>query len=463
MNLPSHPPLRRTPWSRAFARLAAVCLLGACLLVGCEDMREQARAGRTFTLVAPGSSYLALQDGAGAWQMLSEPRAGHSLSTVTLTDPQGRFGIASLCHDEVGGGLSVQVHYGVVAAAKNAATGTVTETITLANRKGAERVPLVELPCATPMPPPGEALTVRAEVQGLKHGEYSSVYLGNASALVDASASASGLELRSTISRPDLIATRYRPGAQVPSALFFAPNLALDPVGMSTVEINFASLNMTDIPDVYALESAALPVEGLRPGELLSGSVELLSASGTRALLGEYTGEDALRYARPPEPVLRGAALRAEVQSFAYNDRTKAGSSRSVSRTFAGGVTEALALPPPLALEPPLLVAAGEGVRPHASWENLGRSAGRYTQFYSQVRDGRNVSYRVSQSLPYLRLRFPESTTFSQTLPDLSVLPDWPADARLLRAADLFWDVSFSTEGEGYRAFSSRSGVLNAP
>ena len=95
-----------------------------------------------------------------------------------------------------------------------------------------------------------------------------------------------------------------------------------------------------------------LGVAGVRPGELLSGSAELLTPGGTSALLGEYTGGTTLPYADVPSERLRGGRLRAALQSFTYDDRTKAGSSRSLSRFLTGDGD--LRLPAPLG-EPELM------------------------------------------------------------------------------------------------------------
>ena len=438
---------------------AVLALLG--LLAGCGDVQTQAGAGNAFTLEARGSRYLALQDGVGAWQVLSGSPAEQALSTVALSDPRGRYGVMSVCLDEASGALSVQLKHGVIPAVSRDVGGAARPESSVAATHRAT-LPLVSLPCSAAAPPETR-VEVRAQVRGLLKGEYVGVYMDGASALVDASTPLPALELRSDgAAKLDIIATKYGPAARLPSALLLAPALELSRDGRTPVDLDFAS------PNAAPLVAAQVPLEGMRPGELLSGSVELLMVSGTRALLGEFTGEGVLSYARPPEGLLRGAALRAEAQSFAYNDRTKAGSSLSVSHSFVEGVVTPLSLPPPLRLEPPALLGVATHLRPCATWPAQAAN-GDYTQFYSQVREGHNVSYRFTQSFEYLRLLSPHAPTFSQTLPDFSTLPGWQPAWNLVRGADLFWDVSFSAvQGTdevfgGDSVFSSRSGVIPAP
>ena len=164
-----------------------------------------------------------------------------------------------------------------------------------------------------------------------------------------------------------------------------------------------------------------------------------------------------------PERKLRGATLRAAAQSFSYDDRTKAGSSRSVSRTFAGDEAPLLALPQPLA-EPTLSLPgnAADAVRPRLRWRAHPAGPGSYTQFFSQlqgdVRGGRakrSVSYRLSQS-PGWRVGQP----YSYALPDFSALPEWQEAWNLRRGEPVFWEVSFRRTTQTGTHVASRSGVL---
>ncbi len=440
---------RRLPGPRSF--VVRALLMGLLVLMtGCGEEQGQVQEADTLTVVASGSSYLAVQDGLGDWQRLSDSPAPQNISTVTLSDPQGRYGVMSVCLDEGGGAVSVQVRRGILASAQVVAGEQNGAALV---RAGTSRGAALErLSCGDAATPETQGV-VRAQVHGLFDGEYGSVYLGNASALVDASTTLTNLGALGT-DPFDLVATRYAPDARLPDALLLRTGLEPTAAG---VTLDFAS------PDTVRLEAALIPLAGARPGELLSGSVELLTASGTRALLGEATAINGLSYARPPAALLRDAALYAEAQSFLYNDRTKAGSSRSVSRAFVGGVITPLELPPPLHLGAPVITGSDDALRPRARWTAADVNSGSYTQFYSQAREGKSVSYRFSQSLGYLRVRFPDAATYTQTLPDFRALPGWSAAWNLLPGDDLFWDVSYNRSTETESASSSRSGVIAAP
>lgn len=429
----------RYSWFVMFLRGSAALLALVVLLASCGARRVQTETSSAFALDARGSSYLALQDGEDDWQVLSDAQG---LSTVSLSDPQGRYSVMSVCRDESSGAISVQFKQGVVPSLVAGTAAAVTP-------------PLVRLSCG-PAEAAGNSAEVRGTVQGLGEGEYGSLYLGGASALIDASAPVTSLEVQH-VSNPDLdlVATKYAPDALLPSMLILEPGLAFSPNLVTSIDLDFTS------PGAVTLEAAEVPLTGRLPNEFLSGSVELLTRSGTHALLGESVSIGALGYARPPESLLRGAALRAEAQSFSYNDRTKAGSSRSVSRTFREGAVAPLELPLPLELRAPVLMGSADNLRPRSSWTVQPVAGGDYTQFYSQVREGHSVSYRFSQSMTSLSSRFPGAATFAQTLPDFSKLPGWRAEWNLTRGADVFWDVSFRTEDDSGTTSSSRSGVLD--
>lgn len=375
-----------------------------------------------LTLGGRGSSYLAYQDGSGAWQPLTTRLSEAAPHRLSLADPQGRYGVMNLCLDDATGNLSVNVQH-----------GTLAET------------PVVAANCASGAATPAGAVGVAGQVGGLEPGEYGNVYLGDASALVDSAAPRHRLELPAA--RYDLIATKYAPDERVPSRLVFEPGLVVGGA-MTTADVDFGG------PYAFDPEPGMLLLAGVRPDELLSGSVEVVTETGTAALLGEYQGGNTLPYASIPAEVLRGAQLRAEVQSFSYNDRTKAGSSRSLTRTFAAGTAPLLRLPQPIAA--PLLRLRGEtGLRVTARWRAYPAAAGVYAQFYSQIRDGRSFSYRLSQSSAWLA-----GQSFSYTLPDFSALPQWQEAWNLARGAAIFWDVSFRRETPTTTLFASRSGVL---
>lgn len=396
-------------------------LLYTLLLAGCGDVRG---SGVTLSVDGRGSSYLAVQDGLGPWR----PFAGDAKHTLTLTDPAGRYGLLSVCAEgdaanNPGGNLSVNVQHALLKDAPAASAG-----------------------CAADEPAPAP-VRLTGTARGLAAGEYGNLYVGDASALLDSAAPTGRLELPAA--RYDLVASRYRGTSRVPDRLVL--ELGVDLVRSRIVDLDFGG------PAAFSPEAAELTLSGVRPGELLSGSAELLTPGGTSALLGEYTGGNTLPYADVPAERLSGSRLRAEVQSFTYDDRTKAGSSRSLSRFFTGNSLTgdgALRLPAPLG-EPELTLSAAEAVRPAARWRAYRAGAGVYAQFYSQIRGGRAVSYRLSQSSAWLAggpLRY--------GLPDFSALAGWDAAWDLVPGQELFWDVSFAQETPLQTLFVSRSGVL---
>ena len=425
-----------TFYPTVFRRFLLVTALSALTLAGCGDV-QGAEDAFTLQIDGRGSSYLAIQDGVqdgaiqaglGTWRSLTP--SADAPSKVTLTDPQGRYGVLSLCLDTATGNSSVTVQHGVAA-----------------------ETPVVSANCLAD--PVGATLSVLGNVSGLSQGDYGNVYLGRTSALLDSETPTSRLELPDSPEvHYDLVASRYEGEARVPNRLVLEPGLAL--TAINELKVDF------DGPFSFTPEVARLLVAGVRPGELLSGSVELLSG-GTAARVGEYTGGDALFYARIPERLLgrldRSVTFRAAVQGFSYNDRTKAGSSRSLSRTLANTPAALLgpariSLPDPL--EPPELQLLRDlELRPQASWRLHPAGRGVYTQFYSQIQDGHTVSYRLSQSSAWLEGRAP-----SYTLPDLNALPDWQSVWNLTRGETLFWDVSFTQKTAVKELFVNRSGVL---
>lgn len=377
----------------------------------------------TLSVDGRGSSVLALQDGLGVWRPLPLEDA----QSVTLTDPEGRYGLLSVCPGGESGNLSVNVQHALLSEAA-----------------------AVTVPCGADDPAPAAPVRLTGTVAGLAAGAYGNLYVGGLSALLDSGAP-TRLELPA--GRYDLVASRYRGAARVPERLVVEPDMELS--SSREVVVDFAGAA------AFSPETAELALNGLRPGELLSGSVELVTPRGTSALLGEYAGGRTLPYADVPAERLPGSRLRAEVQSFTYDDRTKAGASRSVLRTLAD--SPALTLPPPLG-EPKLTLAAGP-LRPEARWRAYGggegsagegdEAGGVYVQFYSQIRGGRAVSYRVSQTPGWFA-----GEALSYALPNFSGLPGWEADWNLEPARDLFWDVSFSQTSPAQELFVSRSGVL---
>ena len=348
--------------------------------------------------------------------------------TLALTDPAGRYGLLSVCAEGspddvsdnpgVNGNLSVNVQHALLGDA-----------------------PAVSADCAADEPAPAP-VRLTGTARGLVAGEYGNLYVGDASALLDSAAPTGRLELPAA--RYDLVASRYRGTSRVPDRLVL--ELGVDLARSRTVDLDFGG------PAAFSPEAAELTLSGVRPGELLSGSAELLTPGGTSALLGEYTGGNTLPYADVPAERLSGSRLRAALQSFTYDDRTKAGSSRSLSRFLTGD--PALRLPAPLGA-PDLTLSVAETVRPAARWRAYRAGAGVYAQFYSQIRGGRAVSYRLSQSSAWFAGGPP-----SYALPDFRTLAGWDAAWDLLPGQDLFWDVSFAQETPLQTLFVSRSGVL---
>ena len=410
-------------YRQPFTLLTLLCTL---LLAGCGDVRG---SNVTLAVDGRGSSYLAVQDGLGAWR----PLPGNAEHTLTLTDPAGRYGLLSVCaavdaggsdnpngdpSGDPSGNLSVNVRHALL-----------------------KDVPAVSADCAADEPAP-DPVRLTGTARGLAAGEYGNLYVGDASALLDSAAPTGRLELPA--GRYDLVASRYRGAARVPDRLVL--ELGVDLARSRVVDLDFGG------PAAFSPARAELRLSGVRPGELLSGSAELLTPGGTSALLGEYTGGTTLPYADVPAERLRGSRLRAALQSFTYDDRTKAGSSRSLSRFLNGNPT--LRLPAPLGA-PELTLSAAEAVRPAARWRAYRAGAGVYAQFYSQIRGGRAVSYRLSQSSAWLA-----GGPLSYALPDFSALAGWDAAWDLIPGQDLFWDVSFAQETPLQTLFVSRSGVL---
>ncbi len=408
-------------------------LLCALLLAGCGGVQGDGDEGgaQILTLTGRDSGYLAYQDGVGVWQPLGTPPAEGALR-LTLADPQGRYGVMNLCLDEATGNLNVAVRHALLREAA-----------------------VVTLSCTAE--PAVTRVSVLGRMEGLEDGEYGNVYLGDAAALVDSSAPEHRLELPAA--RYDLIATRYSRDQRVPSRIVFKRGVEVGgdrSTGLQNpFDVDFAG------PDAFEPWTAVLPLLGVRPDELLSGSVEVVTQTGTVALLGEHLGGSTLLYARIPEGKLRGARLRAAAQSFSYDDRTKAGSSRSVSRTFAADEAPLLALPQPLA-EPSLSVS-GDAARFRARWRAHPAGPGNYTQFYSQLQSVRgrqpkgkhSVSYRLTQSPGWLVGR-----PYSYAIPDFSALPGWQEVWELRRGEAVFWEVSYERTTETGTHLASRSGVL---
>ncbi len=413
-----------------FFRRCFLPLTLSTLLAGCGGVQDEAEGVRTLTIDGRGSSYLAVQD-MGAWRALTVSGTPQQL---TLTDPQGRYGVMSLCLDEKAGNLSVNVQHGVVS-----------------------QTPVVSAGCPADDAP--ATVSVSGTVTGLAEGDYGNVYLGHASALLD---STSGARLELPEARYDLVASRYSGEARVPNRLVFLPGQWL--ADGAEVEVDFNG------PFSFHPEVEQLAVLGIRSGELLSGSVELVTPGGTAARIGEYTGGNILAYAGIPagletsvqsgQNLVQGADLRAEVQSFSYNDRTKAGSSRSVAQQL--GLPSSSTPQAPLQisllapLSPPKLTLYGDAyLRPQASWQVHPAGGGVYTQFYSQIRNGHTVSCRLSQSSAWLAGRAP-----SYALPDFSALSDWQSEWNLIGGKDLFWDVSLTQKTPLTELVVSRSGVI---
>ncbi len=442
-------------------RISVPLVLFTLLLAGCGDVQGEAEA-LTLSVDGRGSSYLAVQDGwsqedrvqkdtvreatvqeaavqvaqagfqddeagSGAWTpLVANADTPHKL---TLTDPRGRYGVLSLCLDQATGNLSVNVQHGVVS-----------------------QTPVVSANCLAAEPV--ATVSVSGSVRGLSGSAYGNVYLGEVSALVDSATPKQRLELPAALY--DLVAARYEGAERVPSRLVLEPELSIK-TG-TELEVDFNG------PFSFRPETAQLFVDGVRTGELLSGSVELVTPGGTAARVGEYTSGNALAYARLPaglvgQALTRGMRLRAEMQSFSYNDRTKAGSSRNITRILPGAPEAPVSVKLPQPVPPPdLTLYGGLHLRPGASWQAHPAGGGRYAQFYSQVRDGHTVSYRLSQSTAWLAVS-PEGR-LSYTLPDFSTLPDWQAEWNLTRGEELFWDVSFTQKTPLKELSVSCSGVL---
>ncbi len=401
-------------------------LLATLLLAGCGDVRG---SGVILSVDGRGSSYLAVQDGPGPWR----PLPGNAEHTLTLTDPAGRYGLLSVCTEgDAGGAGDLNGNPG----------GTLSGNLSVNVQHALLRdAPAVSADCAADEPAPAP-VRLTGTARGLAAGEYGNLYVGDASALLDSAAPTGRLELPAA--RYDLVASRYRGTSRVPERLVL--ELGVDLARSRTVDLDFGG------PAAFSPAQAELTLSGVRPGELLSGSAELLTPGGTSALLGEYTGGNTLPYADVPAERLSGSRLRAALQSFTYDDRTKAGSSRSLSRVLTGD--PALRLPAPLGA-PDLTLSVAETVRPAARWRAYRAGAGVYAQFYSQIRGGRAVSYRLSQSSAWFA-----GGPLSYALPDFGALAGWDAAWDLLPGQDLFWDVSFAQETPLQTLFVSRSGVL---
>ncbi len=421
------------PDTPTLSRRRLCWILCVLLLLGCGGVQGEADGAQVLTIAGRDHGYAAYQDGAGTWRPLATPSAEGTLR-LTLKDPQGRYGVMNLCLDEATGNLNVTVRHALLREAAVVTLGCAA--------RGAEA-----------------RVVVSGRMTGLGDGDYGNVYLGDAAALVDPSAPEHRLELPA--SRYDLIATRYRQGQRVPDRIVYRQGVEADgaevggnPQAASRLDVDFFG------PDALEPRTAVLPLLGVRPDELLSGSVEIVTETGTVALLGEHLGGGTLLYARIPEGELRGASLRAAAQSFSYDDRTKAGSSRSVSRTFAADEAPLLALPQPLA--EPLLGVSGDAALFRARWRAHPAGPGSYTQFYSQLqvggrqnKDRHSVSYRVSQSPGWLAGR-----PYSYALPDFGTLPGWRKTWELRRGEPVFWEVSYTRATETATHHASRSGVL---
>lgn len=466
-----------------------VCLL--LLFVGCTDVRGEASGAPYLTVDVQGAQWAALQDGTGPWRVLDLraalpytptlpvtqggvpavlpvaaraatpplPVTAPSLGLqVALTDPKGRYGVASVCPDAAGN-LLVRVQQATLAESAQVFSG-----------------------CAQLQPTSGEVGTVSGDVSGLRRGEYGSVYLGARSTLVDSAAPQHLLVLPALQGeRLDLIAARYRGGALVPERLVFEPDLQL--AAGDRLEVDFTG------PSSFAPETGSLKVEGTAEGEVVSAVVDIVSVGGTRARLGELSRGSTLTYARPPAARIPGGTLHASVQSFSYDSASRSGSSRGLEATFRPPPIPETAPETPLTLRLPdalgpvdlALQGPPEALRPTASWPAHEAGAGSYTQFYSQIRDGRTLSYALHQSGPWSTLQRTlggaqhgaqpgegQMNRMSYTLPDFSALAAWDPTWSLGAEADIFWNVSFEGAPEGaglptgtFQSVSAgRSGVL---
>ncbi len=486
----------------ALPRVAWAPYVVGCALVGlfagCGDVRGET-SGVQLALDLRGAQWAAYRDGHGLWRPLTlvaptqlvtlplagdvglpgVPEVGASRAAgeyeggqkVTITDPEGLYGVASVCADSSSGSVLVSVQHATLADGAQLFAG-----------------------CAA-APTSTEMLTVSGQVAGLERGAYSSVYLGAREVLVDSAAPQHLLELPVPSSvdgqvgraapRFDLVAARYGGGALVPERLVLEPNLELR--HDQRVDIDFLS------PSSFTPERGTLELKGISPDEVASATVYLLTPNGTQARLGELSSGDTLAYAKVPPARLAGSMLQLSAQSFSYSDRSKAGSSRSVKRTFNPplgtaadpGAELSLSLPEAFGPVELTLQGASGALRPRASWRALeagidGSAGGAtanadgYAQFYSQIRNGRTLSYALSQSdrwaqfysaKEHAALKKGVPPTLSYALPDFSRLDGWKPEWGLTREADIFWDVSFSRvrryEDETTETvFANRSGVL---
>lgn len=466
-----------------------VCLLLIGIFAGCGNVRGETNAAAQLRIDLQGAQWAAYRDGGSVWRPLElsgGPRQVAAPSTsseelagtevwLTITDPKGRYGVASVCHDPGSNNLSLSVQHATLAEAAQVFAG-----------------------CLGPNSAPGVPLTVSGRVLGLGRGEYTSVYLGPRRTLVDSAAPQPLLELPAPLqtetraeTRYDLVAARYRGDALVPERLLVEPNLSLE--RDRPLELDFSG------PASFAPELGTLQLAGISPDEIVSATVEVVTPNGTRARLGELSSGNTLAYAQIPATRLPGGTLQAFAQSFSYSDASKAGSSRGVERTFGGPFAQPpgrsggppdidllhtdvpdadppdadteLSLTLPASLGPVELELRGTGtsLQPAASWPVHPGGADRYAQFYSQIRGGRTLSYALSQSALWASQENTSgntsNTTLSYTLPDFSRLPAWRQEWALTSEADIFWDVSFvraTAYGDGSvgTVFANRSGVL---
>lgn len=403
-----------------------LCLWGFILLFPLAAAggigKLQLRAGAVY-ISALGSSYLALQDGEGSWQPLSTRYRDSLEKSVALQDPQGRFGVLHVCEDETTHNLSVQVHYGTLA--------TMAAVVADCREKAVAA-------------PPAPTQEVAIVAQGVKKGQYGNLYMGESSGLID------NQTQRYTLTKPlgeqDVVATLYAYEARVPSKLLYVP--AESSTQATNFTVNFNGQN------AQAARYAQVRLHGLRYGELLAGSVELLTPHGTVATLGEYVAGGDLPYAYLPQFRELGFRLRAEAQSFTYNRQTQAGLRRSVAQIFPSNDVPDLTLPPPLSV-PEVKVTRRDPMRFTLVWSATSGEEGITTQFFSQVKDGRSVSYRLSQTPDW----FPAGEKRRYTLPDFHALPEWQALWDMNGAEDTFWEVSYTLQTPLKQVGSSRSGV----
>jgi len=430
-------------------------LIPLLLLAGCGEVYSQAQSSGSLQVDARGARWVAYQSGSGAWRLLTDegtppvvlppeqlegegyglgryargvpgeaPAVEGAPAAVPIADPAGRYGVASVCLDPASGNVRVTVQHATLRERRRVFAG-----------------------CTVPGEAP-ETYTVQGRVRGLSRGEYSNIYLGAHSALVDASAATHRLELPAA--RYDLIAAKYGGDERVPEALVFEPNLLIE--GDRTLDVDFGG------PHAFSPTVRTVALRGTAEGELIYGAVDFVSARGTHARLGEISSGSALPYAHLPEPRPQGGTLRASAQSFSYSDRSKAGSSRGVVCTFGEVGDLTLRLPQPLG--PVKLARQGDPSALRASWSPHPAGADLYAQFYSQIVEQRTVSYAVSQSSGWFERR-----PLSYALPDLSGAPGWQPEWTL-EGGETFWDVSLlrrrgrRPQGGVCSLFAARSGVL---